>query len=307
MKIGFIGQGWIGKNYADDFEERGYPVIRYARSPEYIGNKEKIKECGIVFIAVPTPTVSEKFDDSILREVVKLVGKGNVAVIKSTLLPGTTESIQKENPDVYVFHSPEFLTEATAAHDAKNPQRNIVGIPLERDDYRAKAEEVLKVLPEAPYSRVCSSREAELIKYGGNVWFYFKVVYVNMLYDLARKQGLEWEAIRDAMAADPRIGSTHLNPVHQSSTKGGDVKSLTFNELHLEPVHKGGRGAGGHCFIKDFAAFSDIYKREVGDEFGCGVLDALRDKNIELLLDSDKDLDLLAGVYGTGRIKGKKK
>jgi 3-hydroxyisobutyrate dehydrogenase-like beta-hydroxyacid dehydrogenase len=22
-KIGFIGQGWIGKNYADDFEERG--------------------------------------------------------------------------------------------------------------------------------------------------------------------------------------------------------------------------------------------------------------------------------------------
>ena len=27
--IGFIGQGFIGKNYADDFEERGFEVIRY--------------------------------------------------------------------------------------------------------------------------------------------------------------------------------------------------------------------------------------------------------------------------------------
>ncbi len=31
MKIGFIGQGWIGKNYADDFEHRGYRVVRYSR------------------------------------------------------------------------------------------------------------------------------------------------------------------------------------------------------------------------------------------------------------------------------------
>ena len=28
MKIGFIGQGWIGKNYADDFDARGYAVVR---------------------------------------------------------------------------------------------------------------------------------------------------------------------------------------------------------------------------------------------------------------------------------------
>jgi predicted dinucleotide-binding enzyme len=28
--IGFIGQGFIGKNYANDFEKRGYEVIRYA-------------------------------------------------------------------------------------------------------------------------------------------------------------------------------------------------------------------------------------------------------------------------------------
>ena len=49
MKIGFIGQGWIGKNYADNFEERGYKIIRYDID-KYKKNKNKIKECDFVFI-----------------------------------------------------------------------------------------------------------------------------------------------------------------------------------------------------------------------------------------------------------------
>ena len=38
MKIGFIGQGWIGKHYADDFEQRGFDVVRYAPNEQYILN-----------------------------------------------------------------------------------------------------------------------------------------------------------------------------------------------------------------------------------------------------------------------------
>ena len=41
-KIGFIGQGWIGKNYADDFERRGLEVVRYALEEPYVKNKDKI-------------------------------------------------------------------------------------------------------------------------------------------------------------------------------------------------------------------------------------------------------------------------
>ena len=40
MIIGFIGQGWIGKNYADDFEKRGFDVVRYSKEKKYI--KEEI-------------------------------------------------------------------------------------------------------------------------------------------------------------------------------------------------------------------------------------------------------------------------
>ncbi len=299
IKIGFIGQGWIGKNYADDFEKRGYKVVRYALEEPYKKNKELIKDCDIVFTAVPTPSTPEGFDSSILHDAVQNVGEGKIVVIKSTLLPGTTEDIQKENPNIFVFHSPEFLTEATASYDAANPSRNIVGMPIENDEYQEKAKLIISVLPKAKFELICTSREAELIKYGGNNWFYFKVIFINMLYDLAVKNNCRWEIIRDAMAGDPRIGSTHLNPVHNSGEKGGDVQGkLKFNELHLEPIHKSGRGAGGHCFIKDFAAFKEMYEKQVGDKLGVDLLKAMEAKNIDLLLNSEKDLDLLKGVYG---------
>jgi len=275
MNIGFIGQGFVGKAYADDFEKRGYKTVRYALEAPYHTNKEAIATCDIVFIAVPTPTTPQGFDDSIIRGAVSIVGKGKIAVIKSTIVPGTTASIQAEYPDRTVFHSPEFLTEKTAAHDAGHPDRNIIGIAQDTGEQRAHAKEVISVLPKAPYELICEAKTAELIKYGGNCWFYFKVVYINMLYDLAKAHGQDWSVIQNALAADPRIGATHLNPVHQ-----------------------GGRGAGGHCFIKDFEAFRREYEKAIGDDLGKDVLAALVEKNNHYLRSTGKDLDLLEGVYG---------
>ncbi len=273
--IGFIGQGFIGKNYADDFENRGYTVVRYATRPEFVKNKAKIKECDMVFIAVPTPSTSKGFDYSIVESVLPLVGKGKIAVIKSTVLPGTTEGLQKKFPDIFVFHSPEFLAEATAGYDASHPNRNIVGIPNGSVEEREKAKAVLKVLPKAPFEAILPVREAEMVKYAGNCLLYVKVVFGNLLYDVAEKVGADWSAIREAVGADPRIGPSHLSPVHD-----------------------GGRGAGGHCFIKDVAAFAQIHGELVPDSLGKKLLEALRDKNNALLRASKKSLDLLEGVYG---------
>ncbi len=274
-KIGFIGQGWIGKNYADNFEQRGFETVRYGLEAEYNGNKEKIKDCDIVFIAVPTPTTPEGFDAGILKQVVKLVGKGKIALIKSTITPGSTRDLQSENPDIFVFHSPEFLTRHTAAYDASNPARNIIGMPEDNEIYRKKAREVMDILPKAPYETICGSADAELVKYGGNCFFYFKNIFMNMLYDLSRKTGSDWENVRQMIAADPRIG-----------------------EEHTHPVNKGGRGAGGDCLIKDFEAFIGMYKNYVGDATGLNILANLRNKNIKFLVESKKDLELLKGVYG---------
>ncbi len=282
--IGFIGQGWIGRNYADDFENRGFETVRYALEEPYRDNLEKLQASRIIFVAVPTPTVEGKFDDSIVRAAVKNAPKGATVVIKSTIVPGTAESIQKDNPDLYLMHSPEFLREKTAAFDAAHPERNIVGIPVETEEYRRRAQEVIDVLPKAPFERICSAREAELIKYAGNCFLYTKVVYINLIYDLAQKLGCDWEIIKEAFAADPRLGKSHLNPIDKSG--------------HLGKDGNGGRGAGGHCFIKDFAAFAEAYDKWVGDPAGKKLLEGLKDKNIDLLVSSGKDLDMVKGVYG---------
>lgn len=280
--IGFIGQGWIGKNYADDFEQRGYEIVRYGLEPEYADNKEKIAGCDIVLIAVPTPTTAKGFDDSIVRAVVSLVGRGKIAVIKSTMQPGTTESIQKQYPDTLVMHSPEFLREANAAYDAAHPSRNIIGLPGRSDRYEQAAREVLAVLPEAPYAQVCSAREAELIKYAGNAFLFLKVVFANMVHDLAVAEDADWDAIMQALSADPRIGASHLRIMHES-----------------RPGVPAGRGAGGHCFIKDFASLRALYKEMLPDDReGIAVLTSLERKNNRLLTDSNKDIELLRGVYG---------
>lgn len=279
--IGFIGQGFIGKNYADDFENRGYTVVRYARNPKFARNRERLKECDIVFIAVPTPSTPDGFDYSIVEAVLPLVGEGKTAVIKSTILPGTTETLQKKFPDLFVFHSPEFLREANAAYDAAHPDRNIIGMPRDTAEYQRRAKTVLAVLPHAPFERVMHVRDAELVKYGSNCFLYFKVIFVNLLYDLAAAGGLDWKSVRDAIAADPRIGVSHMEPIHASG--------------HAQD--KPGRGAGGHCFIKDFAAFSRLYEQLVGDPLGMAMLRALRDKNSDLLVRSGKDIDLLSAVY----------
>ncbi len=281
MKIGFIGQGWIGKNYADDFTARGYDVVRFALEEPYIANKDRIKNCDIVFIAVPTPTTDGVFDDSIVRKAIKLVGKGMIAVIKSTILPGTTVSIQNENPDIFVLHSPEFLVESSAAYDASHPNRNIVGIPVDSTLYHTKAQAVLDVLPDAPYERVMSSHDAEFVKYAGNCFLFTKVIFINVLFDLVKSTGGDWQSVRDALIHDPRVGMSHTEPISKS----------------------GGRGAGGHCFIKDFEAFRAMYDSEVHDPLGSAFLASMKDKNIQLLVDSGKDVELVEGVYGAAKLK----
>ncbi|MDO8482026.1 MAG: hypothetical protein Q7S75_03010 [bacterium] len=279
--IGFIGQGFVGKNYADDMEQRGYTTVRYALEEPYRSNKEKIKEADIVFVCVPTPTKPKGFDSSIVEAGVGLVGKGKIAVIKSTLLPGTTERVQKKYSDRIVLCSPEFLSVATAAWDAAHPFSNIVGMPKDTPMHRAAAKKVHNVLPQVPFAVTTKSVEAEIIKYAHNASGYVQVILFNIMYDLAQKMGAEWDVIQKAIEADPMVSNRYA-----------------------KPLHKSGRGAGGFCFIKDFAALRSLYEKNLPhDAVGSAALRAIERKNIDLLTQTNKDIGLLQGVYGSSVIK----
>lgn len=280
--IGFIGQGWIGKNYADNYEERGFQTVRYALDPKYIGNKEAIQNCEIVIIAVPTPTTPSGFDYSIVEEGINICSQASIIVIKSTLLPGTTKALQDKYPEKTIFCSPEFLSERTAALDVQRPHAHVIGIPNETEDNQIKAKKVMDTFPFAPHTQICSSTEAELIKYSRNVHGVFEILFYNMMYDLTQKIGSDYEEVKKYIQNDPLHVPRYATPVHAS---GHDLQ-------HPK------RGAGGHCFIKDFKAFKDFLSKSLNDDKYVKMLEGIEGKNIDLLLNSKKDLDLLESVYG---------
>jgi len=273
MKIGFIGTGIIGRAYAKDFKNRGYEVIQYSLEEKFKDNKDKIKDCEITFIAVPTPTLPKTgFDFQNIDEALKLIGQGKIAIIKSTILPGTTDSLQEKYPDIFLFHSPEFLRARSAMDDAKKPERNIIGYTERSKKFAGK---VLSILPEAKYVAELPAKTAEMIKYAGNVFLTTKVVYANFLFDLCQNLGVDYEDIRQALSHDKRIGPSHL-----------------FVDF------EGGRGAGGMCFIKDVEAFKQFCEKSNLDKENINLAQSIIEKNKQLLKNSGKDLDILSSVYG---------
>lgn len=283
--IGFIGQGWIGKAYADNFEARDYRVVRYSLEKPWVKNKDRIKDCDIVFVAVWTPTTPRGFDISVVKSVLPLVGKGKIAVLKSTILPGTTAELQKQFPDIVLLYSPEFLSIVSHVHDAAHPFLNIIGMPENDAKHYAAAEKVMRALPKAPTSIICKSAEAEIFKYSHNASGYTQIILFNLMYDLGQKFGVNWDMVSRAIQADPFISNRYANPVHKS-----------------------GRGAGGGCFIKDIAALRAHMKKHLPhDKSAHKVFEAMEAKNLQLLTSTEKDIDLLEGVYGKAYIDRRRK
>jgi UDPglucose 6-dehydrogenase len=186
-------------------------------------------------------------------------------VIKSTLLPGTTARLQNDFPTLVLLHSPEFLSVATAAHDAAHPWGNIIGLGADSVRHAVAAVAVRAILPRAPFNLTCSGTQAELIKYAHNLSAIMQILTVNTLFDVAQQEGESWGPVAAALAADPTIPARYSNPV--------------FN---------GQRGAGGGCFIKDLVAFAGLS--------GSPLLRAAEQYNRTLLTEQDRDL--ADAVYG---------
>ena len=283
-RIGFVGQGYVGHNYADNFEARGFALVRYSLEEAYKMNKDKIKDCDVVFVCVPTPTTPKGFDLSIVEAGLSLVGRGKIAVIKSTILPGSTEKLQKKFPSLTLLFSPEFLSVATAKQDTDNPFINIVGMPIDDAKHRAAAKLAHGIFPKAPFASTMSSNEAEITKYAHNMSGYTQILTFNLLFDMAEKLGCNWQHVQEAIESDPLVCNRYANP-----------------------VHKGGRGAGGACFIKDLAAFAREYERAIERPEGKAFLEAIQKNNIALLAQTGKDIDLLTEVYGAPAVNAAKK
>ncbi len=221
QKVGVIGVGMVGGALAKVLSK---PILydKYKK----IGSENDIQNADIIFICVPTPYDKEKgFDLSYVKDVFNIIKGSKIIVIKSTVLPGTTEALQRKYFQHKVLFNPEFLTESSADQDMKFPDRQIVGFT---EKSYLVAGDIMQLLPLAPFEKIIPATEAEMAKYFGNTWFAVKVAYANQMYDLCKKLCINYNRVKNCVAADKRIGRSHL-----------DV------------WHGGFRGYGGKCLPKD--------------------------------------------------------
>jgi UDPglucose 6-dehydrogenase len=233
--IGIMGLGVVGDATHQWFERRGQ-ALRVYDPNRGLGSEPEINEADVVFVCVPTPYDAVRgFDDQALEQAVSMLGGSKVIVVKSTVLPGTTEAYQVRYSQHCFLFNPEFLREAHARADFARPDRQIVGYTAQS---RHLSEWVMSWLPPAPYARLLPAREAEMIKYMTNSFLALKVTFANELYDLAEALDIDYDAVREGVAADARIGPSHLN------------------------VMDGGyRGYGGKCLPKDTKALLELAER----------------------------------------------
>lgn len=228
-KIGICGVGMVGGAMKSYFEKKRInPLLLYDKGKN-LGSLEEINQADIIFICVPTPFDKEKgFDLSFVEQACQNISGQKIIVIKSTVLPGTTEDLQRKYPQHKFLFNPEFLTEITADQDMSYPDRQIIGCT--KESYNV-ARDILQILPLAPFERIMPATEAEMVKYFGNTWFSAKVIFANQMYNLCQKIGINYDRVMEAAAADKRIGRTHL-----------------------KVFHKGYYGYGGKCLVKDIRA-----------------------------------------------------
>jgi UDPglucose 6-dehydrogenase len=233
-KVGVVGTGMVGGAMQKYLQRKeGLELFVYDKGKNE-GSKEDVNKAEIVFVCVPTPYLKDGkgFDLSFVEETMGWLEGEKVVVIKSTVMPGTTEMLQKKYPQHKLLMNPEFLTEETADQDMMYPDRQIVGYT---EQSHTVAGDVMQLLPLAPFERMLPVTEAETVKYFGNTWFAIKVSFANQMYDLCQAIGVDYDRMVEAAAADKRIGRTHLNV-----------------------FHKGYRGYGGKCLVKDTRALIQL-------------------------------------------------
>jgi UDPglucose 6-dehydrogenase len=228
MNIGFIGVGKLGMPCAEAMAKKGHTVTGYdvnVRTSNFVTVVDTVEKCvkgkDIVFIAVPTPHSKEydgsqpsahlepkDFDYSIVKECLieanKHMNKDQLLVLISTVLPGTTrrEFVQLVNNTRFIYN-PYLIAMGSVEWDFLNPEMVMIGTEdgTETGDAKLLTDLYKSMMENNPRYIVGTWDECECIKVFYNTFISAKIGLVNMIQDVAIKQGnINVDVVTDALA-----------------------------------------------------------------------------------------------------------
>jgi GDP-mannose 6-dehydrogenase len=206
----------------------------------------------ISFLCVGTPSLRNgKLDlghiEPVCREIGEVLRKKNafhLVVLRSTVLPGTAETIvlpalekssgKKFGQDFGVCVNPEFMREGTAVADFLEPAMTVIGAADSKHSGRLR--EIYSWAPGRMFET--SFRSAEMVKYVCNAWHAVKVSFANEVGTLAKELSVDAEALVEIFTADTRlnISPTYLKPgfAFGGSCLPKDVRALNYRAKELD-------------------------------------------------------------------------
>jgi GDP-mannose 6-dehydrogenase len=284
MKIAVFGLGYVGAVSATCLARSGHYVIgvdpnatkvdfiRRGRSPivepglealiaaavadgrlsAYPEHALAVAQSDILMVCVGTPgKPNGSLDLTYVRRIVEQIGEAlvnangyKVVVIRSTLLPGSLQSVvvpileqrsgRQCGRDFGVCLNPEFLREGTAIHDFDHPPKTVIAA----SDERALAlMRELYANVDAPLIET-NVATAEMIKYIDNCWHALKVTFANEVGRLCKAMGVDGRLAMRLFCMDTKLNlsSAYLRPgfAFGGSCLPKDVRALTYQGRLLD-------------------------------------------------------------------------
>lgn len=239
--IGFIGVGKLGQACAEMVAEV-HDVVGYDINPVTPENftmvdnmEDAVRGRDIVFIAVQTPhdpqydgkaptshLPNKDFDYTTVKNVLSQVNavatKEQLVVLISTVLPGTVrrEFVQLITNARFIYN-PYLIAMGTVKWDMVNPEMVMIGTEdgSETGDAKQLREFYDTIMQNSPKYVIGTWDEVECIKVFYNTFISAKVSLVNMIQDVAEKQGnINAEVVCDALATSDRriMGPGYMKP-----------------------------------------------------------------------------------------------
>ena len=276
MRIGIIGKGFVGSavEYGFTCEKNLNAEIKvFDINPKLKTHslEDTINKSDYIFLSLPTPanpdgTIHLDIVDNALAEIDKSLNNDCIILLRSTVVPGTSQLFAKKYPKLQLVFNPEFLTEKNANYDFINQSRIILGGNKHLTEkvarlYNWRFDNSIPIIQ-------TNYETAEFIKYVNNCFLATKVSFMNEMKLIANQIDIDWDKTIEGFTLDPRVGNSHVSV----------------------PGHDGKYGFGGSCFPKDMQALINFSESLNIDS---KILKAAWDTNLKVR--PEKDWETLEG------------
>lgn len=170
--------------------------------------------------------------------------KYHVIVFRSTIIPGTTESLliptlekaskKRSGTDFGVCYNPEFMREGTAVADFFEPAVTILG--ASQPQHVTLMRELYDWVPGKVFDTTIPTAEAA--KYVSNAFHALKVTFANEVGTFCKKVGVDTESVFQIFTADTKLNASaaYLLPgfAFGGSCLPKDVRAFTYRAKEID-------------------------------------------------------------------------